>query len=306
MKFKNIIISIGVIVLTVVIVFSMGCQNQPTGPETDFLNKLRISSNQTGSHGGYFYTFWTDGGGSVNMELGTAGNYSVQWSNCGNFVCGKGWNPGGARNITWSGSANGAQFFGVYGWLQNPLVEYYIPRSGGSSRGTYQADGTTYTLGTEQRVNQPSIEGTATFTQYFCGGGSGGSVNMGEHLEGWRSLGMSVGSHNYQIVAVEGWGGSSGNANVTLTNPGDDPTTTTTNGASTTTTVASGGPIPEHPYDYPHYTSSTTTSGWWWGSGSWWGSTTTAAASTTTTNGYTTTTAASTTTTSSSWWGGWW
>jgi endo-1,4-beta-xylanase len=300
MNVKSLTIVTGVVILVSIIAFSMGCQNQPTGPEADFRSdmggRFRISSNQTGSHGGYFYSFWTDGGGSVNMELGTAGNYSVEWSNCGNFVCGKGWNPGGARNITWSGSANGAQFFGVYGWLQNPLVEYYIPRSGGSSRGTYQADGTTYTLGTEQRVNQPSIEGTATFTQYFCGGGGGESVNIGEHLDGWRSLGMSVGSHNYQIVAVEGWGGSSGNANVTLA----DFTTTTTNGGSTTTTVASGGPSPEHPYDYPHMTSSTTTSGWW-GGGFWWGG------GTTTTSAYTTTTVVSTTTTSgSSWWGAWW
>jgi hypothetical protein len=192
-----------------------------------------ITSNQTGTHDGYFYTFWTDGGGSVSMTLGSGGNYSVQWSNCGNFVVGKGWNPGGSRTITWSGSASGSQYFGVYGWMQNPLVEYYIPRSGGSTTvGTYQADGTTYTLTVSQRVNKPSIEGTATFEQYFAGGGGGGSVNFGQHCDGWRSLGKSVGSQNYQVVAVEGWGGSSGSANVTVgsggTNPTPEPTTVPT------------------------------------------------------------------------------
>jgi endo-1,4-beta-xylanase len=150
------------------------------------------------------------------MTLGAGGQFSVRWSNCGNFVCGKGWSTGAARTITWSGSSNGAQYVGVYGWMQNPLVEYYIPRSGGTNKGTYSADGTTYTLYTNQRVNQPSIEGTKTFTQYFCGGSNNRSVNFGQHMDGWRKLGMGVGSQNYQVVAVEGWGGSSGSADITV------------------------------------------------------------------------------------------
>jgi hypothetical protein len=208
-----------------------------------------ITSNSTGNQGGYWWTFWTDGGGSVSMSLGSGGYFSVNWSNCGNFVCGKGWSTGSeSRTITYSGNRGNAQYYGVYGWMTNPLVEYYIPRSGGSSnKGTYQADGTTYTLTTSMRYNKPSIVGDTTFEQYFAGGGSGGSINFGQHCNGWRSLGMGVGSQNYQVVAIEGWGGSSGSANATVGSGGGGSTTTSSGGYTTTssgggsTTTSSGG-----------------------------------------------------------------
>jgi endo-1,4-beta-xylanase len=57
----------------------------------------RSTPSSTGTSGGFYYSFWTDGGGSVTYTNGAAGQYSVQWSNVGNFVAGKGWNPGSAR-----------------------------------------------------------------------------------------------------------------------------------------------------------------------------------------------------------------
>lgn len=51
----------------------------------------------TGTHNGYYYSWWTDGGSQVSYTNGAGGSYSVNWASGGNFVGGKGWNPGGAK-----------------------------------------------------------------------------------------------------------------------------------------------------------------------------------------------------------------
>lgn len=38
-----------------------------------------ITSSQTGTNNGYYYSFWTDGGAQVTYSNGAAGSYSVTW-----------------------------------------------------------------------------------------------------------------------------------------------------------------------------------------------------------------------------------
>jgi endo-1,4-beta-xylanase len=42
----------------------------------------------------WFNTFWTDTAASVKYNELAEGAYSVTWNGTGNFVGGKGWNPG--------------------------------------------------------------------------------------------------------------------------------------------------------------------------------------------------------------------
>jgi endo-1,4-beta-xylanase len=86
---------------------------------------------------------------------------------------------------------------------------------------TVSSDGHNYSFYKFQRVNEPSIIGTATFWQYKdnWGGSSTGSnhsVTMANHINNWKSHGgQGFGSYNYQILALEAYGGKSGYINAT-------------------------------------------------------------------------------------------
>ncbi len=196
----------------------------------------QVCNNGTGTNNGFYYSFWKDGG-SACMTLGSGGNYSTTYNLSGgkNMVAGKGWQTGatnrkvGYNAGVWNAGTN--SYLALYGWTTNPLVEYYVvdswgsqftpPGNGAQNMGTVTTDGGTYNLYRTQRVNAPSIIGTATFYQYWSvrtskrGQNANNTITFQNHVSAWASKGWNLGQMNYQIMATEGFG-SQGSSNLTV------------------------------------------------------------------------------------------
>ncbi len=182
-----------------------------------------------GSNNGYFWSLYREGGSASLTFPNGGGNFQITYSNVNDVVGGKGWNPGSDSRVVnynigyLSGSYN---FIGVYGWTKSPLIEYYVAEkgsmTGGTSLGTMSSDGHTYSVYKQQRVNAPSIQGTATFWQYkdTWGGAptqTNSKVTMANHISNWKSQGgQGFGSHDYMIFALEAFSGKSGSMNATV------------------------------------------------------------------------------------------
>ncbi|WP_437568429.1 glycoside hydrolase family 11 protein [Sorangium sp. So ce542] len=184
-----------------------------------------VCNNGTNMHCGYTYEYWKDSGSGCLTN--TSEGFSVNWSNINNLLGRKGIRPGSKDQIvTYEADyrPNGNSYLCVYGWTKGPLVEYYIVDSWGTWRppggeghmGTVESDGGTYDIYRTQRVNQPSIEGTATFYQFWSvrkDKRSSGTITVANHFNAWASKGMNMGNLYEVSMTVEGYQ-SSGEADV--------------------------------------------------------------------------------------------
>ncbi|MDR6843213.1 glycoside hydrolase family 11 protein [Pseudoxanthomonas sacheonensis] len=202
-------------------------------------DRQTCSNNEVGTHNGFFYTMWFDHGTSC-IQLKAGGRYALTWQvpNNGNVVAGKGWATSARRTISYSGTyspgGGGASYLAVYGWTQNPLVEYYIvdnwsnynPSSGGTFMGTVTTDGDVYDIYKSRRYGAPNITGTnQDFDQYWSvrrTKRTSGTITTGNHFDAWASKGMNLGDFNYcpsqhcyQVLATEGYN-NSGSSDLTV------------------------------------------------------------------------------------------
>ncbi|KAI1073644.1 concanavalin A-like lectin/glucanase domain-containing protein [Whalleya microplaca] len=182
--------------------------------------------------GGYYYSFWSEGGGNFRCTNEAGGQYSVTWSGNGGFVCGKGWSYGGSRAVTYSGTyePQGPSYLALYGWTRNPLIEYYVVESHGdllpnepwTSKGNFTFEEGSYEIFSSTRVQKPSIEGTRTFQQYWSVRSekrTNGTITTQRHYDEWAKVGLNLGNHDYMIIATEGYtaNGTSSSGTATMT-----------------------------------------------------------------------------------------
>ncbi|KAJ3711428.1 xylanase G1 [Lentinula raphanica] len=191
------------------------------------LEKRTITDGE-GTSNGYFYSVYSDSTVTGTYTNGAAGEYTLTWGGTGDVVAGKGWATGGPMSVVYSGTyePDGNSYLSVYGWTTDPLIEYYItesygdydPSTGGTYKGTCSSDGGEYDIYTQTRTNAPSIQGTATFQQYWSirtAKRVGGTVTTGNHYACWEAVGLELGTFNYMILATEAYS-STGTSTMTV------------------------------------------------------------------------------------------
>ncbi|KAJ7509720.1 endo-1,4-beta-xylanase [Mycena galericulata] len=189
--------------------------------ESGALSARGVQGPGQGTFDGFFWQNFVAGSFDVIFTNIAGGQFEVQWEGSGDFVVGQGFNPGSASRVmtfsaSWEPNPASAAILSVYGWSTNPLVEYYINEDannfnlgtanpGTTHMGTVVSDGSTYDIYTHTQVNQPSIQGTATFQQFLSvrqNKRTSGSVTIQNHINAWAALGMKLGALNLQIMAV--------------------------------------------------------------------------------------------------------
>jgi len=193
--------------------------------------------SQGGASGNKFTWYGANQGGGGAYRADWTGYFLARlgyfWGNGGPYTQYKNiyidYNYDRTANNTSSGG-----FIGVYGWSRNPsasdpvkkLIEYYIVddwfyntqlgasqigqgASNVTEQGSFSVDGAVYKIYTAQRVNQPSIDGTKTFTQIFSvrqGVRTSGTISVTEHLKKMNGI-LPLGNMYEAKFKVETFGG---------------------------------------------------------------------------------------------------
>ncbi|PPQ75872.1 hypothetical protein CVT24_000809 [Panaeolus cyanescens] len=188
--------------------------------------------NVRGVDNGFFYVWWTDGGGNATYVNGPSGSYSVEWANSqGDFYGGKGWSPASSTRIAnYEGTyePTGTSYLGLYGFNKSPYGDYHVLESYGPFnpaeyypiKGKITCDGSTYDVIDAIRI-PPGLDPIthsifSVRNPKLPNGQVSGSIDLACHLKGWASVGLNVEiSPDYQIIATEGYF-SSGYSNITV------------------------------------------------------------------------------------------
>lgn len=195
------------------------------------------TSNITASYDGFDFELWSQYEDEVSMTLTGGGTFQCEWNDAFNVLFRMGKKTGSINNYREYGdiiieygaehkiTRGDVSYLCIYGWTENPLIEFYVienhgryrPPGNGELIGRIEVDGGTYDVYKDIRTEQPSIQGTQTFEQYFSvrtQRRTEGTVSLHEHFKAWEELGLDMSGTLYEFaLCVEGYNGS-GSADV--------------------------------------------------------------------------------------------
>ncbi len=191
---------------------------------------------QLGTKDGYDYELWNQWGqGTATMDVGSNGAFTCSWTGIENCLFRTGKKLGSTKNYEdYNGmyidydvdyEPKGNSYMCVYGWTEDPTVEYYIVEAWGSWRppgsndslGTVEANGNKYDIYRTVRENQPSIHGTETFYQYWSVRQDNpaqnnvkkhieGRISVSKHFDAWEKAGLDMSGKMYEVALnIEGY-----------------------------------------------------------------------------------------------------
>ena len=183
---------------------------------------------ETGNIGDYHYEQWNKSG-SATTDFYTDGSFSCSFTNTDDFLCREGLfygqnsgkDPLSVGNLVADYSMKtftndksiSYAYAGIYGWMQNPLIEWYIvdnwgpasrPNWLGTSRGKITVDGAEYEIFTAS-ANRATIEGNKAFDQIYSLRSTArtcGTISITEHFKAWKEKGITLGSSLYEAKVL--------------------------------------------------------------------------------------------------------
>jgi endo-1,4-beta-xylanase len=195
-------------------------------------------SNTQGNAGGQSWSLWCNQlSGSACITTFNATAFSARWSNNSDFLARVGLEFGTAGKkydqygtlkadfaFTKNGSGGGYSYIGIYGWTNNPCVEWYIVDDkfgtmpfnayNATQKGTATIDGESYKL-FQNKTNGTGgsrCSGVSQWDQYWsirqkarqCG-----TITISEHFKAWEASGLNMaGSLLEAKILVETGGGT--------------------------------------------------------------------------------------------------
>jgi hypothetical protein len=126
-------------------------------------------------------------------------------------------------SYTKTGSGGGFSYIGIYGWSNNPCVEYYIIEDSfnnfpfnaynATQKGTATIDGESYKLfqNSTTGTGGSRCTGVSSWSQYWSIRQSArqcGTVSINQHFDAWKAAGMPLGNMLEAKILVEVGGGS--------------------------------------------------------------------------------------------------